>query len=191
MGDGLVLVVIDMLVDYFDRLPALADQRRGLVGGINELAARFRRAGRPVVWVRQEFKADLSDAFLDMRRRGIRVTIEGTPGSRLLPELERAPADHEIVKKRYSAFFGTGLDALLSGLGARTLVLAGINSHACVRVTAIDAFQRDYDVLLAADCIASYDPVHHEVSVRYLGERIAGVLDSAAIRALLPPSTAG
>ena len=191
MGDGLVLVVIDMLVDYFDRLPALADQRRGLVGGINELAARFRRAGRPVVWVRQEFKADLSDAFLDMRRRGIRVTIEGTPGSRLLPELERAPADHEIVKKRYSAFFGTGLDTLLSGLGARTLVLAGINSHACVRVTAIDAFQRDYDVLLAADCIASYDPVHHEVSVRYLGERIAGVLDSAAIRALLPPSTAG
>jgi len=191
MGDGLVLVVIDMLVDYFDRLPALADQRRGLVGGINELAARFRRAGRPVVWVRQEFKADLSDAFLDMRRRGIRVTIEGTPGSRLLPELERAPADHEIVKKRYSAFFGTGLDALLSGLGARTLVLAGINSHACVRVTAIDAFQRDYDVLLAADCIASYDPVHHEVSVRYLAERIAGVLDSAAIRALLPPSTAG
>ena len=191
MGDGLVLVVIDMLVDYFDRLPALADQRRGLVGGINELAARFRRAGRPVVWVRQEFKADLSDAFLDMRRRGIRVTIEGTPGSRLLPELERAPADHEIVKKRYSAFFGTGLDTLLSGLGARTLVLAGINSHACVRVTAIDAFQRDYDVLLAADCIASYDPVHHEVSVRYLAERIAGVLDSAAIRALLPPSTAG
>src|SRR5262249_55798245 len=160
MPEGLVLIVIDMLVDYFERLPALADQRRGLVGGINALTARFRGAGRPVVWVRQEFKADLSDAFLDMRRRGTRVTIEGTPGSRILPELVRAPDDPEIVKKRYSAFFGTDLDALLPALGARTLVLAGINSHACVRMTAIDAFQRDYDVILAADCIASYDPVH-------------------------------
>jgi len=181
MRDGLVLVVIDMLVDYFDRLPALADQRSRLVGSINDLAARFRSARRPVIWVRQEFKADLSDAFLDMRRSGIRITIEGTPGSRILPELERTLGDHEIVKKRYSAFFGTQLDTLLSSLGARTLVLAGINSHACVRVTAIDAYQRDHDVILARDCIASYDPAHHEISMRYLAERLTGLLDNAAI----------
>ena len=191
MPDGLVLIVVDMLVDYFDRLPALAEQRRKLVTGINDLSARFRSAGRPVIWVRQEFKADLSDAFLDMRRRGIKVTIEGTPGSRILPELERAPTDHEIVKKRYSAFFGTDLEALLLSLGARTLVLAGINSHACVRVTAIDAFQRDYDVILAADGVGSYDPTHHEVSLRYLGERMGMLLDNTAICELLPPSDTG
>jgi nicotinamidase-related amidase len=33
--------------------------------------------------------------------------------------------------------------------------LAGINTHACIRTAAIDAFQRDYDVILAGDCIAS------------------------------------
>lgn len=190
-ADGLVLVVIDMLVDFFERSPALARQRAGLVAGINDLAARFRGAGRPVIWVRQEFRADLSDAFLDMRHRRISITIEGTEGSRVLPELEREQADLEIVKKRYSAFFGTDLDELLPSIEARTLVLAGINSHACVRVTAIDAYQRDYRVILAADCIGSYDPEHHDLSVKYLMEREMGFLGNAAIGTLLPSPTGG
>ena len=188
---GPVLLVSDMLVDFFDRSPALARQRGELVTGVNDLATRFRRAGRPVIWVRQEFRADLSDAFRDMRDQGISVTIEGTPGSEILPELERRPDDLEIVKKRYSAFFGTELDALLPRLGAGTLVLAGINSHACVRVTAIDAYQRDYEVVLAAECVASYDAAHHEISVRYLTDRTIGLLDNAAIGELLSAAAAG
>jgi nicotinamidase-related amidase len=193
ISSGPVLVVIDMLVDFFDRSPALARQRGALVAGINDLAARFRSAGRPVIWVRQEFEPDLSDAFLDMRHRRISLTIAGTPGSEVLPELEREPGDHEVVKKRYSAFFGTELDALLSSLAARTLVLAGINSHACVRMTAIDAYQRDHDVVLAADCIGSYDAAHHEISVRYLTERLIRLLGNVEIGELLssPPGDRG
>lgn len=168
-----VFIVIDMLADYFDRLPALAAQRASLVIGINQLAASFRDAGQPVVWVRQEFKADLSDAFPDMRRRGIQVTIEGTEGSKLLPELRHLAGDYEIIKKRYSAFFGTSLETLLATLQPATLVVAGINTHACVRTTVIDAYQRDYDVIVASDCIGSYDAEHHDVTVRYLKGHLA------------------
>jgi len=117
-----------------------------------------------VIWVRQEFNEDLSDAFLDMRRRHVSVTIAGTNGARILPELTQASNDHVIVKKRYSAFFGTSLDGLLATLNPRSLVVAGINTHACIRTTVIDAYQRDYDVVLAADCIGSFDtehPCHH------------------------------
>lgn len=179
--NGVVLVVIDMLVDFFERQPTLAEQRQALVTGINELTASFRASGSPVIWIRQEFKPDLSDAFLDMRRHGISITIEGDEGSKILPEIERLPIDFEIVKKRYSAFFGTGLDALLTKLAPQTLVLAGINSHACVRTTAIDAYQRDYDVILAADCIGSHDREHHDVSVRYLSGQIAALCSNAEI----------
>ena len=182
---SIVLVVIDMLVDFFERSPALADRRHGLATSINDLAARFRSAGVPVIWVRQEFKADLSDAFREMRERHISITIEGTEGSKILPELVRLPGDHEIVKKRYSAFFDTGLDALLERFEGRTVVLAGINSHACVRATAIDAYQRDHRVVLAADCIASYDPAHHEITVKYLADHIAEVLGNDEIGELL------
>jgi nicotinamidase-related amidase len=138
-----------------------------------------------VIWVRQEFRPDLSDAFADMRRNGIAVTIAGTAGAQLLPELTRAADDHEVIKKRYSAFFGTELDALLASLGVRALVIGGINSHACVRTTAIDAYQRDLDVTLADECVASYDAEHHDVTMRYLGAHVARLASNMELIARL------
>ena len=173
-----VLLAIDLLVDYFERQPVLAAARQGLSKAVNDLTAGFRARSQPVVWVRQEFAADLHDAFLDMRERGLSVTIAGTRGAEVLPELERSPADITIVKKRYSAFFGTRLDQLLSEIRPDLLVVAGINTHACVRMTVIDAFQRDYRVIVAAEATASYDPEHHEISRRYLDGRIAAFLSN-------------
>ncbi len=183
-----ILLVIDMLNDYFRLHDSLAAQRRPLVASVNQLAAAFRQAQQPVVWVRQEFAPDLSDAFLRTRRENHRVTIAGTDGCELLPELERHPSDKVLIKKRYSAFFGTGLDETLTSICPETLVLAGINTHACVRMTAIDAYQRDYQVLIASDCVASYDMEHHEVTVRYLGAGIARFASSQEIAKVLPPT---
>lgn len=174
-----------MLVDFFDRQAALSSQRARLVAGINQLAQSFRTMDQPVIWVRQEFRPDLSDGFLEMKRHGIKVAIAGTEGCRILPELEQSANDHVIVKKRYSAFFGTPLDDLLATLKPGTLVLAGVNTHACVRSTVIDAYQRDYDVILASDCIGSHDEEHHHVTVRYLNGKMAYLLNNADIIRLL------
>src|SRR5262245_10972349 len=182
-----VLLVIDLLNDYFRQHAPLAAQRGQLVAAVNRLAEAFRRARQPILWVRQEFAPDLSDAFLRMRRENLRVTIAGTDGCELLPELERYPSEKVLVKKRYSAFFGTDLDETLAALRPETLVLAGINTHACVRTTAIDAYQRDYQVLVASDCVASYDAEHHEVTRRYLDAGIARFVPSAEIAKRLAP----
>ncbi|HUQ83638.1 MAG TPA: isochorismatase family cysteine hydrolase, partial [Gemmatimonadaceae bacterium] len=91
------------------------------------------------------------------------------------------PADDVIVKKRYSAFFGTDLDAMLSSTGPDVLVIAGVNTHACVRMTAIDAYQRDYDVIVVADAVASSDSEHHDVTLRYLDGNIARVIPTADV----------
>ncbi|HEX6731818.1 MAG TPA: isochorismatase family cysteine hydrolase, partial [Pyrinomonadaceae bacterium] len=99
---------------------------------------------------------DLHDAFLEMRKQNLHVTIAGTNGCELLPELDYRQTDTMIVKKRYSAFFGTDLEATLKNISPDLLVIAGINTHACVRTTVIDAYQRDYEVVVATECIASY-----------------------------------
>lgn len=183
--DRFALLVVDMLNDYFSPQTPLAGRRESLTRSINTLVRAFHQHGQPVIWIRQEFAADLSDAFLDMRRRGIRITIAGTQGSEVLPELERLPTDPTIVKKRYSAFFGTNLDPLLSTLDPKALVVAGINTHACIRTTIVDAYQRDYDVIAAEECIASYDPEHHAISRRYLEGKIARFLPNGDILKLL------
>jgi maleamate amidohydrolase len=48
-----------------------------------------------------------------------------------------------IIKKRYSGFYGTTLDETLARLAPDAIILAGINTHACIRTTAVDAYQRD------------------------------------------------
>src|SRR5262245_27407637 len=184
-----LLLVIDLVNDYFRLHARLAAQRDELVSAVNRLSSAFRRHRQPVVWVRQEFAPDLSDAFLDMRRHNLCVTIAGTDGYELLPELERHPSDRVIVKKRYSAFFGTDLDEVLTALRPRTLVVAGVNTHACVRTTVIDAYQRDYEVLVAVDGVASHDAEHHEVTKRYLHGKIARFLPSDEIAELLGPGS--
>ena len=178
-----VLIVIDMLNDFLDQWTPAAKQR--LVGSINDLVGLMREFSHPVIWARQEFESDLRDAFPEMKAKGIRITIKGTHGSQISSDLAIAPRDPVVIKKRYSAFFKTNLDELLDELKPDAIILAGINTHACIRVTAIDAYQRDWTVILAGDCIDSYDREHHNISLQYMKGKIASVLTNEQIRAAL------
>jgi len=172
-----VLIVIDMLKDFLDSWEA--SDRDCLTSSINQLTSWARDESIPVLWVRQEFEPDLSDAFLVMKKNNIHKTIKGTPGCQIVDDLNREPGDLEVIKKRYSAFFGTSLDETLQQLKAETVILAGINTHACVRTAAIDAYQRDYDVVIVKQSVGSYDRAHHEISLAYLGSHIASVVEQA------------
>ena len=59
-------------------------------------------------------------------------------------------------------------------------MLAGINTHACIRMAAIDAYQRDLDVVIPEDCVSSPDEEHHRVTLGYLGLEIAQVISLAS-----------
>jgi len=74
-----VLIVIDMLRDFLSSWKP--DRTDSLVQSINEQVAVMRSFSRPVLWVRQEFEPDLRDALPEMKAKGIRITIKGTPGS--------------------------------------------------------------------------------------------------------------
>jgi len=116
---------------------------------------------------------------------GIRITIKGTHGCQIVSDLVIAPSDPVVIKKRYSAFFKTDLDQTLARLKPDGLVLAGINTHACIRTTAVDAYQRDWRVVVAADCVDSCDREHHEISLKYLKDKIASVMTNEELRRLL------
>jgi nicotinamidase-related amidase len=178
-----VLIVIDVLNDLLRSWTPASRQR--LVRSINELIGLIRANRHEVIWVRQEFRPDLRDAFPEMRAKGLRVTIQGTSGCQIDSDLAIAASDLVIVKKRYSAFFGTTLDQALTQLKPDGLILAGINTHACVRMTAIDAYQRDWEVVVAADGVDSYDREHHDISLRYMKGKIASVMSNEEIRRIL------
>lgn len=60
-----------------------------------------------------------------------------------------------LIEPKHSGFFSTTLETLLRYLGSETLITTGIAGNFCVLFTANDAYMRDYDLIIPADCTAS------------------------------------
>ena len=56
-----------------------------------------------------------------------------------------------VIKRRYSAFLGTDLEAILHTAGVRAVVICGLMTSFCCEATARDAHGRDFEVLFVAD----------------------------------------
>ncbi|MBI2756777.1 MAG: cysteine hydrolase [Chloroflexi bacterium] len=85
-----------------------------------------------------------------------RHNLPGSRGTELMPELGPEPGDYVIdTKRRLSAFHGTDLEITLRSLEVETILLIGVNTNTCVQCTAFDAFNRDFGVVVVADCVHS------------------------------------
>lgn len=85
----------------------------------------------------------------------LKHNLEGSPGTQIIPEL-LSPSDYIINnKKRLDCFYGTDLEILLRTLGVETVALTGVNTNTCVLNTAFSAFNRDFQVVVLSDCVAS------------------------------------
>lgn len=166
-----VVTVIDLQKEAF-QYGRLAKIRNELVSNTNTLTAAARAFGVPILWIRQEFEPDLSDIDIGNKSRGIPCFIKGSFGAQWLAGLVIEENEPEIIKKRYSAFFGTDLDEILRRNGINTIVMAGINTQACIQATALDGYQRDLLIILATDCINSFDEEFHNVALRFLTRKI-------------------
>ncbi len=81
--------------------------------------------------------------------------LVGSPGTEIIPSLYRE-GDYVIDnKKRLDCFMGTDLENLLHILKAKTVVLMGINTNTCVLNTAFTAMNKDFQVIVIEDCVAS------------------------------------
>jgi nicotinamidase-related amidase len=118
-------VFVDLQVDFFVSHPRLTRNRATLASHVNALVADARRSGSQIFWIKQVFAPDLHDAPIDVRRGEHRITIEGTAVAELLPELDLALSDSVIIKRRYSAFFGTDLDSILRSQNCQRIIIGG------------------------------------------------------------------
>jgi len=155
------LLVIDVQGEYFDEDgPAYVEHAGDIVGNVNRLIDRFRAEGLPIVFVKHMHRADGSDAgrMADFSAPGEEDSfVEGTPRVELIPELHAEPRDLVVVKRRYSAFLGTDLEAVLHTARVRAVVICGLMTSFCCETTARDAHGRDFEVLFAADAVEGPD----------------------------------
>ena len=194
------LLVIDVQAEYFDEGgPAYVEHARDIVGNVNRLIDVFRAEGLPIVFLKHMHRADGSDAgrMGDFSAPDEEDSfVEGTPRAELIPDLHVEPHDLVVVKRRYSSFLGTDLEALLRTAGTRAVVICGLMSSFCCETTARDAHGRDYEVLFAADAVEGPDledadgrAVTHDVvlanTVTALGAGFAEIVSTGDVVARL------
>lgn len=158
-----VLLVMDFQQGVVAQLPDTS----ALDAAVRAVAAA-RAAGTPVVYVRVAFRAGYPEiaasnkTFSALARSGDAMTADDA-ATQLHPALAPRPDEPVVVKRRVSAFTGSDLDVLLRGLGADTLVLAGIATSGVVLSTLRQAADLDYGLIVLADACADRDPEVHRV----------------------------
>lgn len=160
------LLVIDMISDFDfpggDRLltHALPAARR-----IAALKACLAARGVPTVYVNDNFGRWRS-SFPELLAHCL---DDARPGAEVVRLLAPAPDDYFVLKPKHSGFFGTTLEIVLDALGARRLVLTGMAGDACVQFTAADAYLREYELWVPADCVASQDAACNDQALAWMG----------------------
>jgi hypothetical protein len=130
-----------LVIDVQNGVVGEAYERGAVVANVGGLVERARQDGVPVVWV-QHFDEGLP---------------RGSDEWRIVPELTPGDAEPLVEKSYGDAFEDTNLEAVLAGLGAGRLIIAGAETDACIRSTLHGAFARGYDATLVSDAHTTVD----------------------------------
>ena len=106
----------------------------------------------------------------------MRTLREGSEAVALDPRLDRQDHDPLITKKGASAFHGSALASLLTGLHVDTAVLCGATTSGCVRASAVDAVQSGFDTLVVADACGDRARAPHDAALFDLQAKYADVV---------------
>lgn len=157
------LIVVDMLNDFVTGA-LKCDRGLAIVPTTKKLVEGCRKAGVPVIFAND---SHIKGVDHELKLWGEHA-IKGTPGAQVIPELEPKESDYIIEKRRYSGFFHTDLDLLLTELRVKTCIMCGLHAHMCVRHTSADAYQLGYEVVVAKDATDSFTKEDYEIGIKYL-----------------------
>ena len=133
------LVVIDMQNAWLEN-PRCTPSLDDACEIVDHVAATFREAGHPVIWVQDKESVQPGEHAFD-----------------LFGALHPDPDDVRVHKVAGNAFAEAGLPAALAACEADFLVLCGFRAEGCVLATAQGAATAGHRFALLRDAVVSYD----------------------------------
>lgn len=193
-GSWPAIVVVDLTRGFTEDTHPSGTDLTEVVAATSELIRAGRARGVPVVFTAISYTPAeaAGDAVTWLHKApGMRAMTEGGEAAALDPRLPRVAGDHLILKKGASAFSGTSLAALLTGLGCDTVLVHGATTSGCVRATAVDAVQAGFLVLVPRECVGDRAPGPHDANLFDIQAKYGDVIGLEDAVAYLSAPAAG
>jgi nicotinamidase-related amidase len=159
-----VLLVVDLQERFRAAIPGFS----GVLAATGKLIRAARILGVPIV-VTEQYPKGLG-----------RTVGEIEEALRSGPPPAEAPLPERLEKTSFSALRARGVGEALVRLGARSVLVAGIEAHVCVAQSVLDLVGAGYSTLLAVDAVASRKPLDQETALRRMERAGAGLVSAEA-----------
>ena len=144
--------------------PARRAAMRPVLAAWVALIGACRARAMPIVYTTPVSRADGSDVVLlptdlsvETGQPSLTNGVEGTPEAGFPEEIAPRPEDYVFLKRRPSAFYGTGVAELLRFLRRTALVIGGGATNRGVETSVREAFSMDLDTVVVRECCWSGD----------------------------------
>lgn len=179
-GDGQerrVVIVVDMLRGFLEPGYPLdcGGAARAIIPAVRHCIEAERARGATILWVVDNHAPDDAEFAIFPPH-----CIRGTAESEVIPALaDLVDTANLLPKTRYSGFYGTNLEERLARFRPDIITVVGVCTDICVLHTVADTRNRDYAVVVPADCVATFDPDAHRFALdhmrRVLGARVTNL----------------
>ncbi len=152
--------------------PARRQAMRPVLDAWVRLIGAARAAGLPIIYTTPVSRADGADVVLLPTDLSVETgvpslinCVEGTADAEFPDEIAPQPEDYVFLKRRPSAFYGTGVGELLRMLRRDTVLIAGGATNRGVETSVREAFNQDLSVVVVRECCWSGDAAAHAYSL--------------------------
>src|SRR5437762_4039346 len=152
--------------------PGRREAMRPVLDAWVQLIAVARAAGMPVIYTTPVSRADGADVVVlptDLSAETgvppLTNAVEGTAEAGFPDEIAPQPEDYVFLKRRPSAFYGTGVAELLRLLRRDAVVIGGGATNRGVETSVREAFSMDLDTVVVRECCWGGDAGAHAYSL--------------------------
>lgn len=175
------LLVVDMINGFTDPQCALGTHCPKVVKANVRLLQSFRQKALPIFFTTVVYHNDQQAKVFRSKVPALNVLQPGSHWVQVDPALARLDTEPLIEKHWASAFHKTDLDQQLKGLGVDSLVVTGLTTSGCVRASAVDGLQNDYQVVVAREAVGDRNLDAHTANLFDLNAKYADVQTVAEI----------
>jgi maleamate amidohydrolase len=169
------LLLVDMINGFTDPDCPLGTKCPEVVAANRQLLDAFRALGLPIFFTTVVYHNDQQASVFRRKVPALDVLQPDSHWVKVDPLLERRETEPLIEKQWASAFFATDLNDQLRALGVDSLVVTGLTTSGCVRASAVDGLQHNYQVVIAEEAVGDRNAEAHQANLFDLNAKYADV----------------